>query len=116
MEMVVEHQRMIGENWQLITNEPVDLRNNWLKLKTAEKLLIISEIFIEYTSGLIKENRRMSTCKRLDLQTQGSTDYAQNPPRSLVPNHERLMVLGRGGNLFNCGNCSNGSQLRYVHI
>ena len=31
--------------------------------------------------GLIKENQRMSTCNRLDLQTQRiSTDYAQKSP------------------------------------
>jgi hypothetical protein len=40
---------MIGENRQLVTNEPVDLRNNRLKFKTAGELPIILEEFIEYT-------------------------------------------------------------------
>ena len=44
-------------------------RNNWLKFKIAGKLLIVLEGFIEYTPKLLKENRRMWTCNRLDLQT-----------------------------------------------
>ena len=40
---------MIGENWQLVTDELVEFENNWLKFKTAEKLPITSEEFIEYT-------------------------------------------------------------------
>ena len=40
---------MIGENRQLIINEPVSLRNNRLKfIKTAGKLLTILEEFLEY--------------------------------------------------------------------
>ena len=40
---------MIGENQQLVTYEPVSLRNNLLKFKTAGKLPIILEGSIEYT-------------------------------------------------------------------
>ena len=40
---------MIGENRQLVTDEPVDLKNNRLKFKTAGKLPVILEEFIEYT-------------------------------------------------------------------
>ena len=40
---------MIRENRQLVKDEPVDLRNNWLRFKTAGKLPIILEEFIEYT-------------------------------------------------------------------
>jgi hypothetical protein len=50
----------------------LSLRNNRLKFKIAGKLAIILEEFIEYTPNLIKENRRMSTCNRLDVQTLGS--------------------------------------------
>ena len=39
------------------------------KSKIARKLPTILEEFIEYTFNLIKENRRMWTCKQLDLQT-----------------------------------------------
>ena len=46
---------------------------NRLKFKTAEKLPIILEEPMEYTPILIiKENRRMPTCNRLELQTLGS--------------------------------------------
>ena len=40
---------MIGENRQLVTNEPVEFGNNRLKFKTAGKIPIILEEFIEYT-------------------------------------------------------------------
>ena len=40
---------MIGENRQLVTNEPVEFENNRLKFKTAGKLPIILEEFVEYT-------------------------------------------------------------------
>ena len=50
----------------------LSLRNNRLKFKTAEKLSIILEEFVEYTPNLIKENRRMWTCNRSDLQSLGS--------------------------------------------
>ena len=41
---------MIGENWQLVTNEPVSsLRNNRLKFKTAGKSPVILEEYIEHT-------------------------------------------------------------------
>ena len=40
---------MIGENRQLVTDEPVELRNNRLKFKTGGKLPIILEEFLEYT-------------------------------------------------------------------
>ena len=47
----------------------LSLRNDRLKLKTAGKVPIIFKESIEYASNFIKENRRMSTCNRLDLQT-----------------------------------------------
>ena len=40
---------MVGENWQLVTNEPVELRNNRLKFKTPRNLPIILVKFMEYT-------------------------------------------------------------------
>ena len=43
----------------------LSLRNNRLEFKTAGKLPIILEVFIEY--AITKENRKMSTCNRLDL-------------------------------------------------
>ena len=60
------------------------MRNNRLKFKTAGKLPINLEEFIELYPGLIKENRRMSTRNRLDLRTRKPTSYAQKSPGSLV--------------------------------
>ena len=62
---------MIGENRQLVTDEPVSLRNNRLKFKMARELPIILEEYMEYIP-YNKKTRRMSTCKRLGLQTLGS--------------------------------------------
>ena len=54
----------------IIGEDQLSLRNNWrLKLKTAGKLPIILEEFDRIFFNLIKENRRMSTCNWLDLQT-----------------------------------------------
>ena len=44
---------MIGENRQLVANEPVEFENNRLKFfKTEGKLPIILEEFIEYTTPI----------------------------------------------------------------
>ena len=40
---------MIGEYRQLVTNEPVDFEKKPLEFKSAWKLQIIFEEFIEYT-------------------------------------------------------------------
>ena len=51
----------------------LSLRKNRFEFKGAGNLPSILEEFIEYNIPiLIKENRRMSTCNRLDLQTLGS--------------------------------------------
>ena len=39
---------LIGENQQLVTYEPAEFENNWLKFNTARKLPSILEEFIEY--------------------------------------------------------------------
>jgi hypothetical protein len=56
---------MIGENRQLVTNEPVEVEDC---RKITDHFRGIYRIYF----NLIKENRRMSTCNRLDLQTLGS--------------------------------------------
>jgi hypothetical protein len=68
---------MIGEDRQLVADDR-------LKFRTAEKLLIILRGIYRIYPNLTKENRRMSTCNRLNLQTLGSQPvYAQKPPLSL---------------------------------
>ena len=55
-------------------------RRNRLKFKTSQNLPIVLEEPIEYTSNERKhQNRKMSTCNRLDLESLGSwpTLYAQ---------------------------------------
>ena len=67
---------MIGENWQLVTNEPVEVQDC---RKITNHFRRIYGIY----PNLIKENRRMSTCNWLDLQTLGSQPIM---PKNL-PNH-----------------------------
>ena len=56
---------MIGENRQLVTNELVEVQD-WRKI--SDHFRGIYRIY----PNPIKENRRMSTCNRLHLQTLGS--------------------------------------------
>jgi hypothetical protein len=63
---------MIGENRQFVTNEPVEFEKYPVEVqdcrKTTDHLRGIYRIY----PNLRKENRRMSTCNRPDLQTRGS--------------------------------------------
>jgi hypothetical protein len=59
------YEPMIGENSQLVTNELVEVQD-WRKM--TDHCRGIYKIY----PNLVKENRRMSTCNRLDLQTLGS--------------------------------------------
>ena len=69
---------MIGENRQLVTNEPVEVQD-------CRKITDYFRGIYRISPRLIKENQRMSTCNRLDLQTTRiSTGYAQKSPRSLI--------------------------------
>ena len=63
----------------------LSLRNNWLKFKAAGKLPIVLRGIYRIYLNLVKENRRMSTCNRLDLQTLGSQPVM---PKNL-PDHWR---------------------------
>ena len=68
---------MIGENRQLVTDEPVEVQDC---TKITDHYRGIYRIY----PNLIKQNRRMSTCKWMDLQTLGSRPVnAQQFPRSL---------------------------------
>ena len=53
---------MIGENRQLGTNEPVDVQD-------FRKIIDHFRGIYRTYPTLLRENRRMSTCKQLDLQT-----------------------------------------------
>ena len=54
------------------------------KFKTSGKSPVVLEEFMEYTPNLIKENRRMWQCNRLDLQIPGSQPVIM--PKNL-PDH-----------------------------
>ena len=63
---------MIQENWQLVTNEPVESGKNLVEVEDCRKITDhFREIYRIYPN-LIKENQRVSTCNRLELQTLGS--------------------------------------------
>ena len=59
MDDAISLKLMIGENWQLVTNEPVEVQDC---RKITHRFQRIYRIY----PNLIKENRRMSTCNRLD--------------------------------------------------
>jgi hypothetical protein len=83
---------MIGENRQFVTDEPVDVQD-------CRKMIDHFSGIYRIYPNLMKENRRMSTCNRLDLQALGSQPIM---PKNL-PEHCHLLksysVIG------NC-NCS----------
>ena len=56
---------MIGENRQQVAAEPVEIQ---VCRKTTDRFRGIYRIY----PNSVKENRRMSTCNRLNLQTLGS--------------------------------------------
>ena len=63
---------MIGENGQLVTDEPVEFENKLVEVQDCRKTTDQFEGIYRIYPNLIKEYRRMSTCNRLDLQTLGS--------------------------------------------
>ena len=72
------------ENRQLVTNELVEFENNRLKLlQDCMKLNDHFRGIYRIYPNLVKENRRMSTCNRLDLGTLGSQPVV---PKNL-PDH-----------------------------
>jgi hypothetical protein len=74
---------MIGENRQLVTYEPVEFEILPVEVQDYKKLTDHLRGIYKIYLNLIKENRRMSTCNLLDLQTLG---YQPIMPKNL-PNH-----------------------------
>ena len=74
---------MIGENRQLVTIKPVEFEKEHVEVEDCQKITDhFREIYRMYPK-LMKENRMMSTCDWLDLQTLGSQLVM---PKNL-PNH-----------------------------
>ena len=72
-----------GRTGSYLQMNRLSLRNKWLKIKTAGKLPTKCYRGIcRMHPNLIKENRKMWTCNRLDSQTLGSQTscYAQKSP------------------------------------
>lgn len=70
--------------WPRIWINPLSLRNSWLRFKASGRLPVTSHECIEYTPIKQRKTERcLSTCTRLDLETQGSWPIV---PRN-VPGH-----------------------------
>ena len=69
---------MIGENRQLVADEPVEFVKQRVEVQNCRKITNHSKGIYRTYPNLIKENRRMSTCYRLDLQTLGSQPVMPN--------------------------------------
>jgi hypothetical protein len=74
---------MIGENWQLITYEPVEFEKLLVEIQDYMKITNRFRGLYRIYPNLIKKKQRMPTCNRLDLQTLGS----QPMMPKYLPNH-----------------------------
>ena len=74
---------MIGENRQLVTNEPIEFEEKPLEVQDCRKITDHFWGIYEIYPNLTKENQRMSTCNRLDLQTLESQPITPK----ILPNH-----------------------------
>ena len=73
---------LIEENQQLVADKPVEFEEKPVEVQDCRKITHHFREIYTICPNLMKENRGMSTCNRLDLQTlKISTDYAQKSPR-----------------------------------
>ena len=63
---------MVRENRQLVTDEPVEFEKYPVEVEDCRKITHQFGGIYRINPNLIKENRRISKCNRLDLQTLGS--------------------------------------------
>jgi hypothetical protein len=76
---------MNGENQPLVTDKPVEFEKLPVKdfKKITNRFRRIYEIYLKS----IKDNRNITTCNRLDLETRGFWHgYPQKSPQRLLPN------------------------------
>ena len=98
---------MIGENRQLLTNEPVEVEKQPVEVQDCRKITDNFKRIYRTYPNLIEEKRRMSTCNRLDLQTLGSQpvmpknlpDHCPNRIESAV--NTKLPTIGPTTVIFN---------------
>ena len=60
---------MIGENRQIVTNELVEFEKQPVEVQDCRKVTDYFRIILKIYPELVKENRRMSTFHRSDLQS-----------------------------------------------
>ena len=82
---------MIGDNRQLVTNEPVEFEKKPAEVQDCRKITDHFRGIYGIYPNLIQENWRMSTCNRLDLQTLGSQPAI---PKNL-PDHWLSLINNR---------------------
>jgi hypothetical protein len=75
---------LIGKNWQLVTNEPVEFEKKLVDVQDFKKITDHFRGFYKINPNLIKEKWRMSTCDRLELQTLGSQPIMQYFLRAIM--------------------------------
>ena len=79
---------MIGENRQLVTNEPVEFEKQPGEVQECRKIADQCRGNYRIYPDIRKGNWRMSTCNRLDMQTLGSRPVIM--PKNL-PDHWSYM-------------------------
>ena len=96
---------MMGENRELVTNELLEVQDYW---KITDHFRGIYRIY----PNIIKENRRISTCNRLDLQTLGSQlIMLKNLPDHCIEREpNKLLAIANGP----CGMVS--ATFKIVHV
>ena len=82
---------MIGENRELVTDEPVEFEIEPVEVQDCREITDHFRGIYRIYPNLIKENRRMSTCNRLDLQTLGSQPLVSKN----LPDHWWRLSQGR---------------------
>ena len=80
---------MIGENWQLVTDEPVEFEKLPVEVQDRKKITDHFRGIYKIYPNSIKENRRMSTCNLLDLQILGSNRICPKISPIIVLNYMR---------------------------
>jgi hypothetical protein len=81
---------MIGENRQLVTNEPVEFEKYPVEVQDCRKVTDCFRGIYRIHPNSIKENQRMSTCNRLDLQTLVSQPIV---PKNLPKHWSRMVTV-----------------------
>ena len=84
---------MTRENRQLVTDEPVEFERKQVVVQNCRKINDHFRGICRIYPNLVKENRRMLTCNRSDLQTLGSHHLSRLCPKiSSIADFDRLFL------------------------